>query len=220
MKKLFDESQKIILGIFIGCILMIASFIVIESFIKNDFKNIASPLITVIIFLTTLSKFNTWLIQKNRDKAYERAGKLVDAVAKLELINHDIEIHLMSNHLFTDNSSKLVNEDTFKAYENELTRLINLFSHTHQEEKINYNMLHFWNVEIKKDELLPIDIQVELHDKLIEIASFAQKTLTMNIHQHSTKKRLISEFRKIKKTKEIKIKNFTDESFDGIFTIK
>ncbi len=220
MKKTIRESEQLILGIFIGCLITIIAFITITSFITNDFKNVASPIITVIIFITTLRKFNLWLTQKNRDKAYEKIVKLTEASVKLELINRDIEMLYYMYDLFQDDSSKLTNDSTFKEFDSKLVELLVIFQRTRIEEEANLRMLTFWNVEVKNNEILPIDIQVELNKKLMELANFVQRTKTIDCYHSKRKKQVILEYQKLKRQADDKMKKFTEEKFDSVFTIK
>jgi len=78
MKKFLDETEQFILGIFVGCILMITVFVIITGYEK--FTDTASTLISCFTLLSAIMagrKVLKWYEIKRNDKAFANAENIV-----------------------------------------------------------------------------------------------------------------------------------------------
>lgn len=164
-KKIIRDNDKIIVGAFIGGIIMTVVFIILTWTSDTKFKDMASPIlssITILIGLFTAAKVLKWHEVRKNDKGFEVAQSLVMTFYKC-----------ISNILFLQ---KLMDDITpyieeRKIAEKRMNRIEYLLNNETEDFRKNISVLNSlffslekWSIKIKNKDIFPVNELVEVEE--------------------------------------------------------
>ncbi|MBS0910564.1 hypothetical protein [Tatumella sp. JGM118] len=164
-KKIIRDNDKIIVGAFIGGIIMTVVFIILKWTSDTKFKDMVSPIlnsITIFIGLFTAAKVLKWHEVRKNDKGFEVAQSLVMTFYKC-----------ISNILFLQ---KLMDDITpyieeRKISEKRINRIEHLLNNETEDFRKNISILNSlffslekWSIKIKNKDIFPVNELVEAEE--------------------------------------------------------
>ncbi len=177
-RKLISKHDKLILGIFIGCIIMMAYYLLLTTFLSHNYKDFLSQskgIVTIGLSVFAAMKVLKWYETKRNDKGFEIAQSIIMAQYSCLIVISEMEQLLKDTIPFVEQN--IIAEFRFNYITKRLEELETRFRNNHSIANVASASLKKWNINKKENVNDPFNRVINVYENLYHPLDLISKNI-------------------------------------------